>query len=284
MLFKKSDDLQAFLSNKRQSGVPIGFVPTMGALHKGHISLIELSKKKKCLTVCSIFINPIQFNDPKDFEKYPVTLVSDLDLLIQSGCDVLYLPSVDEMYPEGLQTTRENIPLRGLDTILEGASRPGHFQGVAFVVKRLLERVQPDFLFMGQKDFQQVLVVREMIHHFKLPIRVISGPIIREETGLAMSSRNIRLSAPVRKKAGVIYAALKHIADNYYIRSWSELRQEAIDMILKELPDAGIDYLLSADIHTLKEITPTQDSPAVILTAIWVEGVRLLDNILVGSK
>jgi pantoate--beta-alanine ligase len=280
IVLKKSTDLTAYLSTIRQKGIKIGFVPTMGALHNGHISLIDLSKQRRCFTICSIFINPIQFNDPKDYEQYPVTLVSDMDMLIRSGCDVLYLPSVQEIYPEGVSTSREDIPLNGLDFILEGASRPGHFQGVAHVVKRLLDTVMPDQLFMGQKDFQQVLVVKKMIAHFSMPVEVITGPIIREANGLAMSSRNTRLSADVRSKSGVIYAALKHVHDHKQAKPLPILIAEAKDIILKELPNARIDYLIAVDTKDLSIATEWNEQQLVLLIAVWVEGVRLLDNIL----
>lgn len=280
IVLKKSTDLTAYLSTIRQKGIKVGFVPTMGALHNGHISLIDLSKQRGCFTICSIFINPIQFNDPKDYEQYPVTLVSDMDMLIRSGCDVLYLPSVQEIYPEGVSTSREDIPLNGLDFILEGASRPGHFQGVAHVVKRLLDAVMPDQLFMGQKDFQQVLVVKKMIAHFSMPVEVITGPIIREANGLAMSSRNARLSADVRSKSGVIYAALKHVHDHKQVKPLPILIAEAKDIILKELPDARIDYLIAVDTKDLSIATEWNEQQLVLLIAVWVEGVRLLDNIL----
>ncbi len=279
-LFKKRSDLISFVVKMKQAGHQIGFIPTMGALHKGHMSLIERSKEENNLTICSIFINPTQFNDPKDFEKYPQTLSSDIDFLSKANCDVLFLPSVQEVYTDGINEKRADLPLSGLDLILEGSSRPGHFQGVAHVVKLLLDIVKPQSIYLGQKDFQQVLVIREMIHHFKLPVKIVCSPIIREPSGLAMSSRNIRLSESTRIKAGVIHNALVHIEANYRHRSLHELLEEARQMILQELPDATIDYLLVADSKTLETEEERKTNPRVILIAVWVEGVRLLDNIL----
>lgn len=273
-----------FIQKKRSKGIKIGFVPTMGALHRGHISLIDLSKKHQCLTVCSIFVNPTQFNDPKDFEKYPITLGSDTDLLVQAGCDVLFIPSVAEVYPEGIDAPREVVPLSGLDHILEGASRPGHFQGVATVVKRLLDMVQPDLLFLGQKDFQQVLVIRKMIEHYKLPVQVVRAEIVREAKGLAMSSRNVRLSAAVREKAGVIYHSILQVQEQYGKRDIDELIADAQEHIMQHLPDAKIDYLQVVDANSLNHSTQNTASEKVLLTAVWVNGVRLLDNILLTHK
>jgi pantoate--beta-alanine ligase len=282
LLFKRNSDLNEYIAKKRAEGIKIGFVPTMGALHAGHISLIKLSRNKAEITICSIFVNPTQFNDPSDYEKYPNTLRSDVDLLANAGCDVLFLPTITEIYPDGLDLTNSPIPLNGLDKQLEGASRPGHFQGVAQVVKRLLDLVKPDLLFLGQKDFQQVLIIKKMIRHFQIPVEVVRAAIVREENGLAMSSRNVRLSKDAREKVGVIYKALSYVKERYRKIECDLLIARAKEMILEKLEGATIDYLLIADSETLMETDSNNNREKVLLAAVWVEGVRLLDNILLS--
>ena len=195
VLLKNATDLYNYLDSQRKNHISIGFVPTMGALHEGHLSLLAKSKKENSITVCSIFINPTQFNDPLDFEKYPVTIEQDIQKLDSIDCDILFLPSVDEIYPDGLNYNI-HFALGELETIWEGKYRPGHFQGVCLVVKRLLEIVQPDMLFLGQKDFQQCKVIAKLIEilNFEKKIALIICPTMREPDGLAMSSRNMRLS------------------------------------------------------------------------------------------
>lgn len=284
LLFKRNSDLNEYIAKKRAEGIKIGFVPTMGALHAGHISLIKLSRNKAEITICSIFVNPTQFNDPSDYEKYPNTLRSDVDLLANAGCDVLFLPTITEIYPEGLDLPNSPIPLNGLDKQLEGASRPGHFQGVAQVVKRLLDLVKPDLLFLGQKDFQQVLIIKKMIRHFQIPVEVVRAAIVREENGLAMSSRNVRLSKDAREKVGVIYEALSHVKEHYGKIECDVLIARAKEMILEKLEGATIDYLLIADSETLMETDSNNNREKVLLAAVWVEGVRLLDNLILTNE
>ena len=214
MLFKRAGDLTGWLQRQRSQGRTIGFVPTLGALHPGHISLIDISKKTTEITVCSIFVNPTQFNDPKDFQKYPKTIEKDIYLLEKAGTDVLFLPEVDEMYPGGTKDL-EKYDLGGLETLLEGKYRPGHFQGVCQVMRRLLDMVGPNDLFMGQKDYQQCMVVGRLIELMKADIRLHPCPIVREADGLAMSSRNLRLTAAEREKAPAIYRALTLIKEGW---------------------------------------------------------------------
>src|SRR5690242_13565632 len=200
ILFKKVIDLRKWLDHQRQTENNIGFVPTMGALHSGHLSLIEASKKENSITVSSIFVNPTQFNDPTDFEKYPVTIEKDIDLLEGIGCDAIFLPSVEEIYPNGTKSVK-HYELGYLEKILEGKFRPGHFQGVCMVVERLLEIVEPDKLYLGQKDFQQCMVIRKLISLMgkENTISLEISPTLREPDGLAMSSRNVRLNEEERK-------------------------------------------------------------------------------------
>jgi pantoate--beta-alanine ligase len=195
---------------------------------------------------------------------------------------VLFLPTITEIYPEGAVASKSPIPLDGLDQQLEGTSRPGHFQGVAQVVKRLLDLVKPDLLILGQKDFQQVLVVRKMIEHFNMSVEVVRAAIVREENGLAMSSRNVRLSKDAREKVGVIYKALSYVKERYRKIECDVLIERAKEMILEKLEGATIDYLLIADSETLMETDSNNNREKVLLAAVWVEGVRLLDNILLS--
>ena len=194
IIFKRPGDLHNFLENKRSAQKKIGFAPTMGALHAGHLSLVTEAKKQNDLVVCSIFINPTQFNDPEDFKKYPVTIEKDILLYEASGCDVVFMPLVEDMYPSGTkELTRYDLGF--LETVLEGKFRPGHFQGVCQVMHRLLEIVLPDNLYLGQKDYQQCMVIRKLIELIGLEdkIKVNICPTLREKDGLAMSSRNARL-------------------------------------------------------------------------------------------
>ncbi len=214
ILFKNGSEMAGWARQQRAAGRQIGFVPTMGALHPGHISLIEMSKNTSPLTVCSIFINPTQFNDPRDFQKYPITIENDIYLLEAAGVDALFLPETEEMYPGGTQDL-EHYPLGSLETLWEGKFRPGHFQGVCQVVRRLLDRVQPHQLFMGQKDYQQCLVIRRLLDLTGSAVLLQTCPIMREADGLAMSSRNQRLTADERERAPAIYRALSWLKDNW---------------------------------------------------------------------
>ena len=212
IIFKKEQDLRAYLTEQSKQGRLIGFVPTMGALHAGHSSLLVKAKESGGLVVCSIFINPTQFNDKIDFEKYPIARDEDMALLIEAGCDVAFLPEVDDMYPLGFDKT-STYDFGYLDTILEGARRPGHFKGVGQIVARLLDIINPQYLYLGQKDYQQVMVIRKLLEHTGKSevVQIVICPTIREADGLAMSSRNTRLTDPQRALAGVIYQCLVSI-------------------------------------------------------------------------
>ena len=214
---EKTSDIAAIIHRNRKKGNTIGFVPTMGALHTGHLSLVKKSIKENDLTIVSIFVNPTQFNNKIDLAKYPRTLEADLSLLMPLKVDIVFNPSVQEIYPLG-DTEGSDIDLGGLDTYMEGAFRPGHFKGVAQVVRRLLEIVGPDRLYMGQKDFQQFTIIQFMIRNLKINTTLVVCPIIRETNGLAMSSRNVRLSEETRAKAGIIYKTLKAIRKNILVK------------------------------------------------------------------
>src|SRR6476660_2225904 len=213
IIFKKGLPLQNRLKQLKNINKKIGFVPTMGALHNGHLALIEQSKSPDTTTVCSIFVNPTQFNDKKDFEKYPVTIENDIYLLEKASTDILFIPAVDEIYPDGL-ATNFSYDLGYLETMLEGFYRPGHFQGVCRVMHKLLNIVQPDDLFMGQKDYQQCMVIKKLIESYNLKAYLNVVPTQRENSGLAMSSRNLLLSDAAKQKATTIYNALNFIKDN----------------------------------------------------------------------
>jgi len=279
ILFKKATDLSNWLETQRQNKNEVGFVPTMGALHAGHISLIETSKRQDKLTVASIFVNPTQFNDPKDFEKYPITLEKDINALEAAGCDVLFLPNVKEMYPDGTKSTAYDLGF--LETVLEGEYRPGHFQGVCTIVERLLKIVQPNRLYLGQKDYQQCMVIARLIQLMKADIELVICPTLRETDGLAMSSRNVRLSNDDRKKATTIFKALSFAKSNLHIGNVSGIHRE----MKKILDSAGFrtDYALIADAKTLQPVLEWDGQQKVVgLIAAFLNDVRLIDNMLLN--
>ena len=272
ILLKRADDLTRWLHTQRSAGSRIGFVPTMGALHEGHISLITISKKTTSLTVCSIFVNPTQFNDPADYSKYPITPEKDIALLEKAGTDVLFLPDAPELYPAGTKNL-EHYDLGHLETILEGEFRPGHFQGVCQVMQRLLHIVRPDDLFMGSKDYQQCMVIQRLLQLIGLPATLHRCPIVREPDGLAMSSRNVRLDPDQRRRATAIYKALLGLREG-----WD------IDDAFSFLEDAGFrpDYIVIADPDTL-EPTLAGSQNEIALVAAFMGEVRLIDNMNLHS-
>ena len=249
----------------------------MGALHTGHISLITISKKATSLTVCSIFVNPTQFNDPKDFQKYPVTIEKDIALLEKAGTDVLFLPGVGELYPGGTSAL-EQYAIGPLETVFEGKYRPGHFQGVCQVMRRLLEIVRPDQLFMGSKDYQQCMVVQRLLGLIGLSVTLHRCPIVREADGLAMSSRNVRLTPEQRLQAPAIYRSLLAIRDGWAAGKPTERILSDARAIL-EAASFRIDYTAIADAATLATPPSRQDN-AVALIAAFQGEVRLIDNML----
>eukprot|EP01136_Pigoraptor_vietnamica_P028521 Opistho-1_new@7542 len=278
ILLKTATDLSRFLSAKKGQGRQIGFVPTMGALHAGHLSLAEHSKKSNDITVASIFVNPTQFNDPKDFAHYPVTLENDIYLLEKAGADLLFLPSVEEVYPSGLQLSH-SYDLGYLETLLEGKYRPGHFQGVCQVVHRLLALVQPTNLYLGQKDYQQCMVIRRLIDITALPVQVQMVPTMREASGLAMSSRNLRLTEQEKGAAAIIYQRLLRIQMQLHAGKLDPLVQEASAAILAAGFDK-IDYVSIADAVSLAPVTDWDgQTKLVALVAAFIGGVRLIDNL-----
>ena len=278
IVFKKAKDITDYLLKARKQGSEVGFVPTMGALHQGHISLIETAKSNNTICVCSIFVNPTQFNDSKDFENYPSTIDTDIDQLEKAGCDVLFLPSVAEIYPVGTGNDKK-YELGYLETVLEGKYRPGHFQGVCQVVHRLLKIVPTGRLYLGQKDYQQCMVITKMTELVHLQTNIVICPTLREPDGLAMSSRNVRLPGPNRKKAVIISETLSYIKNNIKTGSLKNIKNSSI----QNLTSAGfkVDYVEIADARSLQLINDWNGkTPLVALAAAFLDDVRLIDNML----
>lgn len=278
IIFKNAGGISAFIASKKKEQ-QVGFVPTMGALHAGHLSLIKASRAANDLTVCSIFVNPTQFNNPEDFKHYPVTIEKDIELLIKAGCDVLFLPSVAEIYPPGY--VKKTYDLGRIETVLEGRYRPGHFQGVCQVIDRLLEIIQPNRIYFGQKDYQQCMVVNKLLQilHKEDECLLEVAPTMREKSGLAMSSRNLRLSDEDRQKSTAIFEALRYIKNNLGTASLQTLQRNASQM----LRDSGfqVDYAAIADAVTLEPATG-KSGKLVGLVAATINNVRLIDNMLLN--
>ncbi len=254
----------------------------MGALHPGHLSLIRGAKTNGDLCICSIFVNPTQFNDPADFKKYPVTIESDILLLETAGCDVLFLPSIDEIYPNGTSLA-PHYDLGYLETVLEGKYRPGHFQGVCMVVDRLLELVMPDSLHIGQKDYQQCMVIKKLVSLTGLEnrLRVVISPTLREPDGLAMSSRNTRLAEDDRKKASMIFESLQFIRKQIKKGSMVDVKKQAVQKLIEN--GFKVDYVEIADATTLQLIDHWDGKQKLVaLAAAFLGGVRLIDNVLLS--
>lgn len=280
-LFQKTEDLKVFIKEyrKQHTNAKIGFVPTMGALHEGHLSLMQSSKAENDLTVCSIFVNPTQFNNAEDLKKYPRTLKKDMTLLEQEeAVDVVYAPEVEEMYPEGM-TSHISFDLGFLETVLEGEFRPGHFQGVVQVVRKLLQKVEPDRLYMGQKDFQQCMVIQRLIDVEKLSVNLIICPIKREPDGLAMSSRNQLLTPVQRTRSTLLYQCLVSVHTQKGVKPFAQVKKENTQLL--KAKGVKVEYLVLADADTL-ELLPDYDlqRKMIVLIAAYVGPVRLIDNLV----
>jgi pantoate--beta-alanine ligase len=281
LIFHTVQHLQKHLNLQKQKGLITGFVPTMGALHHGHLSLIEQSKQATNLTICSIFINQTQFNDPKDFEKYPVTIGSDVELLMKAGVDVLFLPSVKEIYPDGTHD-QPHYDLGSLETVLEGKYRPGHFQGVCQVMYRLLSIVDAHDLFMGQKDYQQCMVIHHLIKMQQIPTKLHIAPTLRETDGLAMSSRNMRLTNEHRQTAVAISQALIQMKTQLQQGSLQKIKEEATAFLSSNGFNVDYTEIAHADSLTLLDHWNGND-PVVALIAAYIGDVRLIDNMLLTN-
>lgn len=275
-IFREIHPLKAFLVEKRLSGRTIGFVPTMGALHQGHLSLIHASGNENSITVCSIFVNPAQFNNPSDLQKYPRTLEKDIQLLENAGCDILFCPEAAEIYtsPHIVQ-----FDFGQLDKTMEGQFRPGHFSGVALVVSKLFHMVEPTVAYFGQKDWQQFAIIRQLVKDLSFNVFLKSVPIIRESDGLAMSSRNMRLTIDQRKRAVILFETLNESTD--LLRKGNSISQVK-DFVKKRLvssPDIKLEYFEVADSENLKLLNNVEESVSPILCiAAFVGDVRLIDN------
>ncbi len=282
LLFETNKKLADFISSQKKIGKSIGFVPTMGALHEGHISLLNKANQYCDVSVCSIFINPTQFNETKDLDSYPRTLKEDKKLLEKAGAKGLFYPSVSEIYPQGLKSNL-SIDLGGLENPMEGKFRPGHFEGVIQVVNRLLDIVQPDSLFMGQKDFQQFSVIRRMLQFVHTSVRLIMGTTKREADGLAMSSRNRRLSPANRRKAPVIFQTLKNAKEECDFLPIEQVLKNAVNHL--SIPGFRLEYFEIVDGFTLQSINSLDESEVVVAClAIWAGDVRLIDNHIIKGE
>lgn len=279
-IYHFGEDLKTSLNLLNASGKKVGFVPTMGALHEGHLSLIQLAKASCSHVVVSIFVNPTQFNDITDFEKYPSTISKDIRLLNDAGCDILFYPDVQEMYPHGFKQPH-HYGLGYLEDILEGKYRPGHFQGVCQVVDRLLSIVTPDYLFLGEKDYQQCMVISKLLELTgRIPeTKLITGSTFREKDGLAMSSRNARLTDAERTKAAIIYRCMHELKKKINIEPFSVLKEKAASVLEQE--GFQVDYIEITDANTLLSISDISQANHIrALIAAKIGSVRLIDNML----
>lgn len=266
----------------RRENKTIGFVPTMGALHEGHLSLVQQARQMSDVVIVSLFVNPTQFNEQSDFDKYPRDLTSDAALLTEYQVDYIFAPETSEIYSDNFSTF---VYVEGLTETLEGASRPGHFRGVATIVTILFNTIRPDFAFFGQKDAQQVAVIKRLTQDLGFDTEIIVAPIVREESGLAMSSRNARLSVEERQKAAIIYAALRKakLAAREGERNATRLAEIVREKIESE-PLAQIDYIAVVDNETLEPIEKIRENAVLIAVAVRFGKIRLIDNLVLNRK
>ncbi|GAB4316559.1 MAG: pantoate--beta-alanine ligase [Bacteroidales bacterium] len=279
-IVKTAEELRNKIDELYQQGSSIGFVPTMGALHEGHLSLVDEARNDNDFVVCSIFVNPIQFNNADDLRNYPRTLERDIELLNQRNCDLLFAPDEKEIYPE---EPEGEFDFGGLDEILEGKYRPGHFRGVALVVKRLFELVRPHRAYFGLKDYQQVLIIHKMTRDLNLPVEIIPCPIVREENGLAMSSRNERLTPEQRKQASIIYDTLKTVKIRSGFSTIKEIKYW-VERRFARQKGMKLEYFEICDLYTLQPMKSwAQSNNVIACIAVWVGDVRLIDNMILFS-
>ncbi len=271
-------DLRAQHKTWILAGETVGVVPTMGALHDGHLSLVKAAKAACDRVIVTIFVNPKQFNNPEDLAKYPRTEQSDAEKLAPYNVDAVFVPEADEIYPNGYATT---VSVSGVSDVLEGAFRPGHFDGVSTIVAKLFLMTGAQQAFFGEKDYQQLMLVRRMARDLNIPIEVIGCPTVRETSGLAMSSRNMRLSADAMERAAKLYAVMTEAAMNLEQgQDWAVLQQASLD----QLAAAGFGEIEYFDLRCAETLQPVTDTtkPARLLAAVWLDGVRLIDNIAVA--
>lgn len=266
---------------RAHSPPPVGFVPTMGSLHAGHLSLIQQARAEHASVLVSIFVNPTQFGPGEDFQRYPRDLNRDLELIANAKVDAVFTPTVHEIYPPGASTM---VEVEALSTILEGASRPGHFRGVATVVCKLFHLAQPDSAYFGMKDYQQLKIIERMVHDLRLPVQVVGCPTIREPDGLAMSSRNIYLS-PLERAAATTLSRALTVAEGLFKNGTRDapVLQQTVQSLLAEQPLIRIDYVAIVHPHTLHSIATLEADGGVICLAVWIGTTRLIDNVRLGG-
>lgn len=278
-VINKTSDLQAIIEQLKNDGKSIGLVPTMGALHKGHLSLVKNSISNNDITVVSIFVNPTQFNNPNDLASYPRTVEKDLELLQTVGCDVVFAPEADDIYSKSETDSRFEFDFEGLDKVMEGKFRPGHFNGVVQIVSKLFDLVRPDRAYFGEKDFQQLAIIRLMTRIYNLPIEIVPCPIVREDSGLALSSRNSLLKDNEKQVAQHIYAVLNESRQFVPQTEVEELKQCVIAAI-EQKPELKVEYFDIVDGHTLKSIGKWDECDYVVgCITVFCGNVRLIDNI-----
>jgi pantoate--beta-alanine ligase len=276
-VFTTTREIQQYLADLRNKGLSTGLVATMGALHQGHLSLIQQAKKDNDLVICSIFVNPTQFNDPADLEKYPRPIAHDTQMLEQAGCDILFNPEVTEMYADN---EHWHLDLGEIEYLLEGKFRPGHYQGVTQVVYKLFNILKPDTAYFGQKDYQQVMVITKMVELLNLPVRLVMCPILREEDGLAMSSRNIHLTAEDRLHSLILSKTLNWVKENFDSNNIPGLQAKAAEAINAE-DGVSLEYFELADADNLYPANQTTKN-VIALVAARVGKTRLIDNVLMN--
>ncbi len=276
LTLSKITETHTFLENGRKQGLSIGFVPTMGALHEGHLELMRRAKKENDLLVVSIFVNPIQFNNPEDLKKYPRNLETDKELLESVGCDVLFSPGTQEMYPEEV---KEEFDFGALETVMEGSHRPGHFNGVAIVVKKLFNIIKPKRAYFGEKDFQQLAIIQKLVEIENLDIEIVPCPIVREADGLAMSSRNARLTPEERAIAPNIFKILEYAKSKQGSICSGPMKQMVINMF-EANEDFHLEYFEIADDKNLQPVKSWESNEGILgFVALQLGNVRLIDNI-----
>ena len=278
-VINKTSDLQAIIEQLKNDGKSIGLVPTMGALHKGHLSLVKNSISNNDITVVSIFVNPTQFNNPNDLASYPRTVDKDLELLQTIGCDIVFAPEADDIYSKSETDSRFEFDFEGLDKVMEGKFRPGHFNGVVQIVSKLFDLVRPNRAYFGEKDFQQLAIIRLMTRRYNLPIEIVPCPIVREDSGLALSSRNSLLKDNEKQVASHIYAVLNESRQFVPQTEVEELKQCVIAAI-EQKPELKVEYFDIVDGHTLKSIVKWDESDYIVgCITVFCGNVRLIDNI-----
>ena len=274
-VLKSKKTLIDYVERQREMGKKIGFAPTMGALHQGHLSLYKAAKKENDEVISSIFVNPTQFNNPDDFQKYPKTLEKDIELLEKAGVDAVYVPNVEEMYPDGLNSKKYDFD--GLENEMEGKYRPGHFDGVGTIVEELFRQVQPHNAYFGEKDYQQLAIIKKMVEKTKLPVKIHGVLTLRENSGLAMSSRNLRLTEKRRKEATIIYETLLKVKEWFKVLSVKEIK-ERVEKIFQD-SNFELEYFIIADEKTLKETDFFyKDKSYRAFIVAYAGDVRLIDN------